>query len=127
MTPIDRACLEYAIRVVFAFDHVFILPDGQFVLHPAEIGKIKPSRHPSDAVAATLAQMMKFHLGGSSFAELRDDLLRSGVGEQFANSVHDHLVDVSADEWAGLRARVRWYAQDTVAADQPSTEVEGDT
>ena len=124
MLPIDRACLQYAVQVVWALDHSYVSPEGDY-LFISRMHRLDPSADVRDAVIAALAQMMKLHLGGSSLAELRNDLLRSNVGEQFANRVHDHLADVSCEEWAALRARVSWYAEDTGAHLNVSTEDEG--
>lgn len=126
MTPEDRACLQYAAQVVFGVDHAYVAPDGACVI-AGSLDRFDPSGDAIDAVIATLAQTMKLHLGGVGFGELRNDLLRSGVGEQFANRVHDHLVDVSCEEWAALRNRVRWYADDTGEPLHASTVVAGDT
>jgi len=89
--------------------------------------KIDPANSPSDASIAALAQVMKLHLGGAGFGELRDDLIRSGVGEQFANRIYDHLVDVLASEWAALRGRVRWYGDDMTCTASGETAVQGET
>jgi hypothetical protein len=128
MRPIDRACLEWACRVVFGIDpetEVYVRRDLSVVWD--EIFKIDPADSVTDASIAALAQTMKFHLGGIGFGKLRDDLLGSGVGEQFANRVHDHLVDVLATEWAALRDRIRWYADDNGDPIAASTTVQGNT
>ncbi len=126
MTPTDRACLQYAVQVVFGLDHAYVAPDGGY-LGAGSFERIDPSADSLAATIATLAQMMQLHLGGVRFGQLRDDLLRSGVGEQFANRVHDHLVDVSCEEWAALRERVRWYERDTGEPLPVSTAVQGGT
>ncbi|MCA0205152.1 MAG: hypothetical protein LCH92_12475 [Proteobacteria bacterium] len=129
MTPIDRACLEWAYRIGLGFcaeDEVIVLRGGEIVTRHG-IEPLDPSGSPTAAVIATLAGMMKLHLDGISFGKLRDDLLRSGVGEQFANRVYDHLVDVSVAEWDRLRARVRWYGDDNGAPIFASTSLSGDT
>ncbi|MDC0739396.1 hypothetical protein N6L24_13995 [Cognatishimia sp. SS12] len=126
MTPTDRACLQYAVHVALGLDHAYVTPDGACVMVDS-IDRFDPSSNPLDAVITTLAQMMKLHLGGVGFGELRNDLLRSGVREQFANRVHDHLVDVSVEEWAALRARIRWYGDDTGEPLPASTEVQGES
>lgn len=128
MTPEDRACLEWACRVVFGIDpetEVYARLDLSVVWD--DIFKINPADSVTDASIATLAQMMKLHLGGIGFGKLRDDLLGSGIGEQFANRVHDHLVDVLATEWAALRDRIRWYSDDTTCTGADETAVQGDT
>ncbi|WP_099827146.1 hypothetical protein [Oceaniglobus indicus] len=127
-TPENRACLEWACRVVYGIDadsEIYARRDGALVLD--DLFRIDPANSPTDASIAALAQMMKLHLGGASFGELRGDLIGSGVGEQFANRVHDHLVDVLDVEWAALRGRIRWYRDDTACTDSASTAEQGDT
>jgi hypothetical protein len=58
---------------------------------------------------------------------LRDDLLRSGVGEKFADRVHDHLVDVSVWEWQRLRERAAWYSDDNADPIAAPTDKSGVT
>lgn len=109
-TPENRACLECACRVVFGIDpetEIYVRRDLPVVWD--DLFRIDPVDNESDASIAALAQMMRLHLGSASFSEFRHDLLGSGVGEQFANRVHDHLVDVLDDEWAALRGRICWY------------------
>lgn len=110
-TPEDRACLEWACRIVFgidADDEIVVLPHLT-VVWDGDRFKLNPANSAGDASIATLAQMMKYHLTGFEFAELRDDLLRSGVNEEFADRVYDHLKDVSDDEWDRLRRHVDAY------------------
>lgn len=126
LNPENRACLEWACRVVYGIDastEVYARRDGTLVWD--DVFKIDPADSPSDASIAALAQMMKLHLGGASFGELRHDLIRSGVGEQFANRINDHLVDVLASEWAALRGRVRWYGDDISAPILATTKASG--
>ncbi|MEP5170950.1 MAG: hypothetical protein ABJQ23_14890 [Shimia thalassica] len=128
LSPENRACLEWACRVVYGIDaptEVYTRRDGTLVWD--DMFKIDPANSPSDASIAALAQMMKLHLDGASFGELRNDLIRSGVGEQFANRIYDHLVDVLAFEWAALRGRVRWYADDMTCTASGETAVRGET
>ena len=65
MTPSDRACLEWAYRVGIGYsaeDEVIVLRDGEIVTRfGAET--LDPSGNPTAAVIATLAGMMKLHLG----------------------------------------------------------------
>lgn len=129
MKPSDRACLEWAYRVGLGFsaeDEVIVLRGGEIVTRHG-IETLDPSGSPRHAVIATLAGMMKLHLDGIPLGQLRDDLLRSGVGEEFANRVHDHLVDVSVAEWDRLRARVRWYGDDNGSPIIVSTQQSGTT
>ncbi len=109
----NRACVEWACRVVYGISpetEIYVRRDGVVVWD--HLFKIAPSSNATDASIAALAQMMKLHLGGTGFAKLRNDLIQSGVGEHFANRVHDHLVDVSVEEWGRLRDRIRWYGDD---------------
>ncbi len=122
----NRACLEWACRVVYGIGpeiEIYVRRDGVIVWD--HLFKITPNANTTDASIATLAQMMKLHLGGISFAKLRNDLIRSGVGEEFANRVHDHLVDVSVEEWGRLRERTRWYGDDNGAPILATTKASG--
>ena len=127
-TPEDRACLEWACRVVYGIDpetEIYARRDLSLVWD--DLFKIDPANNGSDASIAALAQMMKLHLGGASFGELRRDLIGSGVGEQFANRCHDHLVDVLDTEWTALRGRIRWYRDDMICTATASTADQGVT
>lgn len=124
----DRATLEWACRVVFGIDpeaEVYVRRDLSIVWDG--IFKIDPANCTTDASIATLALMMKFHLGGIGFGKLRNDLIGSGVGEQFANRIHDHLADVLDTEWAALRGRIGWYRDDTACSGAGETDTSGDT
>jgi hypothetical protein len=70
---------------------------------------------------------MKFHLTGIQFGKLRCDLVAAGMGVEAANSVHDHLVDVSVEEWDRLRDRIRWYSDDNGDPIAASSKASGDT
>lgn len=123
LSPENRACLEWACRVVYGIDadgEAYVLHGGQIVLM-GDVCSLDPNYSLMDASVAALAQMMKLHLGGASFGELRRDLIGSGVGEQFANRVHDHLMDVLDAEWAALRGRIRWYRDDIACTAAAST------
>ena len=122
----NRACLEWACRVVYGIDpeiEIYVRRDGVVVWD--HLFKITPNVNTTDASIATLAQMMKLHFGGTRFAKLRNDLIRSGVGEEFANRVHDHLVDASVEEWGRLRERIRWYDDDNGAPILATTTASG--
>lgn len=122
----NRACVEWACRVVYGIGpetEIYVRRDRVVVWD--HLFKIAPSSNATDASIAALAQMMKLHLGGTSFAKLRNDLIQSGVGEQFANRVHDHLVDVSVEEWGRLRDRIRWYGDDNGAPIFVTTKASG--
>ncbi len=122
----NRACLEWACRVVYGIGpetEIYVRRDG--VVAWDHLFKIAPNSNATDASIAALAQMMKLHLVGTSFAKLRNDLIQSGVGEQFANRVHDHLDDISVEEWRRLRERIRWYGDDNGAPILATTEASG--
>lgn len=122
----NRACLEWACRVVYGIGpetEIYVRRDGVIVWD--HLFKITPNANSTDASIATLAQMMKLHLVGISFAKLRNDLIRSGVGEEFANRVHDHFVDISVEEWGRLRERIRWFGDDNGAPILATTEASG--
>jgi len=122
----NRACVEWACRVVYGIGpetEIYVRRDGVVVWD--HLFKIAPDSNATDASIAALSQMMKLHLGGTSFAKLRNDLIQSGVGEQFANRVHDHLVDVSVEEWGRLRDRIRWYGDDNGAPIFVTTKASG--
>lgn len=128
LTPENRAGLEWACRVVYGIDpetEIFVRRDLSVVLD--DLFKIDPVESATDALIAALSQMMKLHLGGVSFGELRDGLIQSGVGKQFANRVHDHLVDVLDTEWAVLRGRVRWYGDVIACTASGETAVQEET
>ena len=125
----DRACLDWAYRVVIghgAENDVYVTREGK-VVDDGRPSTLDPSGCALDATVVTLAQMMKFHLRGVPFGQLRDDLLRSGVGEQFANRVHDHLVDISVWEWVRLRERMAWYRDDNADPIAAPTDESGVT
>lgn len=125
MKAIDRATLQYAAQVVLCVDPFYVTPSGDLVMN-RNVDTLDPSGSVLDAVIATLATTMKLYLLGCTVGQLLNDLLRMGVGEQLANRVHDHLKDVSDAEWEGLRARIRWYADEHKAhrdATQPQIEV----
>lgn len=127
-TPENRACLEWACRVAYGIDpetEIYVRRDLSVVWD--DLFKIDPADNVRDASIAVLAQMMELHLGGASFGELRYDLLGSGVGEQFANRCHDHLMDVLDVEWAALRGRIRWYRDDMTCTASVETLVQGET
>lgn len=129
MKPSERACLEWAYSVGLGFsaeDEVIVLRGGEIVTRHG-VETLDPSSGPTIAVVCTLALMMEHHLDGFSLVQLRDDLLRSGVGKEFADRVYDHLKDVSVVEWDRLRARVRWYADDNGAPITVSTPQSGVT
>ncbi|MBT3143479.1 hypothetical protein KL867_20685 [Ruegeria litorea] len=129
MRPIDRATLEWAFRITVGYsaeDEVLVLRDLAIVTAHDRI-VLDPSNEPHDALVVALAQAMKLHVGGIQFGELRGDLIAAGLREKVANCVHDHLVDVSVEEWDRLNARIRWYSDDKCDPITVSTTVQGGT
>jgi len=114
MTPEDRATIEWAYRVVLGFsaeDEVIVLRDLT-VITQRDHERLNPSGSSQDALIVALAQTMKLRIRGLQIGELRRDLIAAGMGEQAANRVHDHLVDVSFEEWDRLKERINWYRND---------------
>jgi len=129
-TPEDRACLQFALHVSLGYgpeNDIYVLRDCRRVFVSGQIEDVDPSSCPLEALTFALTQAMKLHLGGIGFGKLRNDLLGSGVGEQFANRIHDHLADVLDTEWAALRGRIRWYRDDTTYTGAGETDTSGDT
>jgi len=104
-----------------------VLRDCRRILISGQIESIDPSGSPMDALTVALAQTMKLHLGGIQFNELRRDLIAAGMGEEAANRVHDHLVDVSVEEWDRLQERITWYSDDNGDPIMASTKASGTT
>jgi len=128
-TPEDRATLEWAYRVAIGYsaeDEVVVLRDLTVVTQ-YDHTRLDPSSSPMDALIVALAQAMKFHLTGIQFGELRRDLIAAGMREEAANRVHDHLVDVSVEQWDRLRERIAWYADDNGSPITASTTVQGES
>ena len=127
-TPEDRACLDYAFRVVVcmsAEDEVIALRDGLSIVTRNGVEKVDASSSTTNALIHVLAQAMQLHLGGVNLGDVRQDLLTRGMGVKAANRVYDHLVDLSVEEWDRLRARVRWYTDDSAQPIRRSTQVAG--
>ena len=129
MTPEDRATLEWAYRVVLGFsaeDEVIVLRDLTVITqHDHEI--LNPSGNSQDALIVALAQTMKLRIRGLQFGELRRDLVAAGMREQVADRVHDHLKDISVEEWNRLKQRIAWYRDDKRSPITASTTPLGDT
>jgi hypothetical protein len=129
MTPEDRATIEWAYRVVLGFsaeDEVIVLRDLTVVTQH-DHGPLDPSGSSQDALIVALAQTMKLHIRGLQFGELRRDLVAAGMREQVADRVHDHLVDVSVEEWNRLKQRIAWYRDDKCSPITASTTPSGET
>ena len=127
MQAIDRATLEWAYRVTFGYsaeDEVVVLRDLTVVTQHDHT-KLDPSGSSQDALLVALAQAMKLHITGVEFGELRRDLVAAGMREKTANSVHDHLVDISVEEWSRVVSRIDWYREDIgdPIVTQPAKEV----
>ena len=129
-TPEDRACLDFAYRSVIGMsveDEVIVLRDGITIATPNGIERLDASSGALPLLIHQLAQAMQLHVQGVKLGEVRRDLLAGGVGVKAANSVHDHLVDLSLEEWERLRARVRWYAEDNARPIAAATQVSGES
>lgn len=129
-SPEDRACIQFALHVCLRLgpeDEIYVLRDCRRILISGQIESIDPSGSPMDALTVALAQTMKLHLGGIQFGELRRDLMAAGMGEEAANRVHDHLVDVSVEEWDRLQERITWYRDDNGDPIMASTKASGTT
>lgn len=127
-TPEDRACLDYAFRVVVgmnAEDEVIALRDGITIATRNGVEKVDASSSTTNTLIHTLAQAMKLHLSGFQLGEVRQDLLTRGMRVQSANRIYDHLVDCSVEEWDRLRARVQWYRDDNAQPIRRATQVAG--
>lgn len=111
LSPEDRACIESARRMVCGDKgDIYVFDDGKLLISSAFA--LNPSRDPIDALIVAVSQAIKLHLFGIELGELRNDLIVVGMGEKLADSVHDHLIGVSVEEWAQVRARVDFYRYD---------------
>lgn len=111
-TPEDRASLESARRMVCGDrGDIYVFDDGKFLVSSTAFA-LRPSHDPIDALIVAVSQAVKLHLAGVELGELRRDLVEAGMGEEQADSVLDHLLDVSVEDWAQVRARVDFYVND---------------
>lgn len=111
MTPEERASLESARRMVCGdTGDIYVFEDGKLLISSAFA--LNPSRDPIDALIVAISQAIKLHLGGVEFGQLRDNLVAFGMGKELADTVHDHLIEVSVEDWARVRARVDFYRDD---------------
>jgi hypothetical protein len=127
-TPEDRACLDYAFRVVVgmnAEDEVIALRDGLSIATRNGVEMVDASASTTNTLIHALAQAMKLHLSGFQLGEVRQDLLARGMRVQVANRIHDHLADISVEEWDRLRARVQWYRDDNCRPITSATQASG--
>lgn len=116
-TPEERACLEWALRAwVGKKGELYVTRDAKSYLMIGSTGPLivvlNPSSSSDDALSLFLAQAMKLKLAGRSLGDVREELLAGGFGKQAANSVHEHLADISDCELSWLRGRIRWYRDD---------------
>ena len=129
MTPEDRATLEWAYRVTLGYsaeDGVIVLRDLS-IITAFDRAMLDPSSSSQDALIVALAQVMKLHLTGINFGKLHGDLVAAGMGVEVANCVHDHLMDISVEEWDRLRDRIRWYRDDKCLPITGSSKAAGTT
>lgn len=130
LKPIEQACFEAARRVVCGDrGEVLVYQDGSFLISTAHF-KLRPSRDPTDALIVSTAKVMELQLRGVDLGKLRDDLLGSRVGEDladFANSIHEHLVSFTVEDWDAIRARADFYANFNAETALPKTDTSGGT
>ena len=111
LSPEDRACVESARRMVCGDKgDIYVFDDGKLLISSAFT--LEPSRDPIDALIVAISQAIKLHLSGIELGELRNDLIAFGMGEDLVDTVHDHLIEVSVENWAQVRARVNLYRND---------------
>lgn len=114
LTAEDRACLEAARQMCSRNREVYVLRDGRLLVDSQiRAFSLDPSGDPFDALIVALAQTLKLHLTGSDLVQLRDDLIASGVREDVANGIKDHVSGLTESDWAHLNARVDWYAHES--------------
>lgn len=129
-TPEQRACLDFAFRMVVGLgveDELYVCRDGITIATRSGVERVEPlGSHPYDVLIHLLAKAMQAHLRGVDLAQVRNDLVAADVGELLVEKVHDHLISVSVGEWQRLRARVAFYAaDDNTALFADPTEIEG--
>lgn len=111
LSPEDRACIKSARRMVCGDKgDIYVFDDGKLLISSAFA--LNPSRDPIDALIVAVSQAIKLHLSGIELGELRNDLITFGMGEDLADTVHDHLIKVSVEDWGQVRARVDFYRDD---------------
>lgn len=127
MTPEDRATLEWAYRVTLGYsaeDEVIVLRDLS-IITAFDRAMLDPSSSSQDALIVALGQTIKLRLTGVQSGELRRDLIAAGMGKEVANCVHDHLMDISVEEWNRLKERIIWYRDDKCLPITGSTKAAG--
>jgi len=126
LSPEDRACLESARRMVCGDKgDIYVFDDGKLLVSSAFA--LDPSRDPIDALIVAVSQAVKLHLAGVDLGELRRDLVAAGMGEDLADSVHDHLSEVSVEDWKQVRARVKFYEDDNARIAAFDTDNSGES
>ena len=131
MTPENRACLERANRIYYLGnddDHwCYVAPDGRIA--DDEAVRYLDSGHPVDVMIGALARALHRRVfDGVPAVELRDDLVGSGVREEIADEVVDHVGAFSGGALAALHARALWYdVDDTASAAETPTTTSGVT
>ena len=103
MKPIDRACLQYSVQVVIGIDQFYVTPDGKLV-EKDRLTMVDPSGSVLDAVIATLSQMMKLHLLGSTLSKLWQKL--SDTSQRATVPIHINVA--GAVLMAGLAIHFSW-------------------
>ena len=122
LTPKQRATLEAARQMACAHQAVFVTHKGHLIMDGHSVCKLNPSGDFIDALIVTLAETLAFALEGFNLVQLRDDLVASGVRENVADGIKDHISSLSSCDWAYLRARIDWYAQESHPRRWSSTE-----
>lgn len=113
ITAEDRACLEAARQMVCGPGAAYVSDTGRMLLSGHTACDLDPSGDRIDALIVALGQTLAFALRGFDLVELRDDLVASGVREDVADGIKDHVSGLSDCDWAHLRARVCWYDQES--------------
>lgn len=122
LTSKERACLEAArLMVCTQTSPVYAMTDGRLVLSGRTVCTLNPSGDCIDALVVTLSGFLRHALDGFNLVQLRDDLVASGVREDVADGIHDHVAGLSDYDWALLRARVDWYDEASQARRYAST------
>lgn len=111
LSPEERASLEVARRMVCGdTGDIYVFEDGKLLVSSAFA--LNPSRDPIDALIVAVSQAVELHLGGVDLGQLGNDLINVGMGKELADTVLDHLIEVSFEDWARVRARVDFYRDD---------------
>lgn len=123
LKPTDRACTQASYAACLGrdiTDEIFVTRDGR-IFNGFDLETINPATTALDARIVALAQAMKLHIAGLDFAEILAELVEIGAGIEAANKVHDHLLDISSVEWAAIKKRIAWYADDMTSTNDTSS------